>query len=410
MAIPRTRPGQNPAILSYGFRPFFLLGAIYSGAAILFWLPLLHGTAETVSLFAPVDWHVHEMLFGYVAAIITAFLLTAIPNWTGRLPVQGAPLLVLVLLWLIGRFAVSFSASIGWIAAMAADGVFLLAVSVAAAIEIVAGRNWRNLKVLVPVTLLFAANLVFHAEAHFNGASDIGRRLALGAIIVLIMIIGGRIIPSFTHNWLVRMNPGRLPVPFARFDAVVIMLSAIALTTWIAWPERADVGAGLIAAACLNAARLARWAGDRTWRNPLVLVLHVSFAFLPIGLCLTGLAAMFPSVPPAAGLHAFGAGAIGAMTLSVMVRATLGHTGRELRAGIEGCVIFASVLIAATLRICAAFHPEQTALLHASAAAWCIAFLGYAVFFGGMLLRPRLQAGAEDRRHFDPWRPATRRT
>ncbi|MBN8919780.1 MAG: NnrS family protein, partial [Rhizobiales bacterium] len=147
MAIPRTQRNDGPAILSYGFRPFFLLGAAYSGASILFWLPMLYGTAATASLFAPVDWHIHEMLFGYVAAIVTGFLLTAIPNWTGRLPVQGAPLLVLVLLWLAGRIAVFFSATIGWVAAMTIDGLFLFAVVVAAAIEIVAGRNWRNLKV-----------------------------------------------------------------------------------------------------------------------------------------------------------------------------------------------------------------------------------------------------------------------
>lgn len=106
MAIPRTRPGNYPAILSYGFRPFFLLGALYAGGAILLWLPLFYGQLATLSAFAPVDWHVHEMLFGYVAALVTGFLLTAIPNWTGRLPLQGAPLLILVLLWCAGRVVV----------------------------------------------------------------------------------------------------------------------------------------------------------------------------------------------------------------------------------------------------------------------------------------------------------------
>jgi uncharacterized protein involved in response to NO len=115
MPIPRVRPGRYPAILSYGFRPFFLAGALYAGLAILFWLPLFYGRVETWSAFAPVDWHVHEMLFGYLAAVITGFLMTAIPNWTGRLPVRGLPLLALALLWLAGRFAVFFSADIGWL-------------------------------------------------------------------------------------------------------------------------------------------------------------------------------------------------------------------------------------------------------------------------------------------------------
>ncbi|MGB5799057.1 MAG: NnrS family protein, partial [Mesorhizobium sp.] len=126
MAIPRTRPGNYPAILSYGFRPFFLLGSFYAGLAILLWLPLFYGELRIDSLFAPVDWHVHELLFGYLAAVMTGFLLTAIPNWTGRLPVQGMPLLGLVLLWLAGRLAVSFSGEIGWLAAGVIDCAFLL--------------------------------------------------------------------------------------------------------------------------------------------------------------------------------------------------------------------------------------------------------------------------------------------
>src|SRR6187431_1526406 len=148
MAVPRTRPGNYPAILSYGFRPFFLLASLYGGVTILFWLPLLYGYLETSSVFTPVDWHIHEMLFGYLAAVVTGFLLTAIPNWTGRLPVLGLPLLGLTALWMAGRVAVYFSAVIGWRLAAIIDVSFLLAVAAAAGREIVAGRNWRNLKVL----------------------------------------------------------------------------------------------------------------------------------------------------------------------------------------------------------------------------------------------------------------------
>ena len=398
MAIPRTKPGNYPAILSYGFRPFFLLGALNAGIAILFWLPLFYGLLDTASLFAPVDWHIHEMLFGYIAAVVTGFLLTAIPNWTGRLPVQGMPLLVLVLLWLAGRFAVFFSSLIGWIAAAATDSAFLFAVAMAAAVEIVAGRNWRNLKVLAPVSVLFVANLLFHLEAHFNGLSDISRRLGIGAVVLLIMIIGGRIIPSFTRNWLVRRNPGRLPVPVGRYDTVVIAISAISLIAWTAFPNGVITGAALLTSALLNAVRLARWAGDRTLRDPLVLMLHLAYVFLPVGLLFAGLAAILPSVPPAAGLHAFGVGAIGCMTLAVMMRATLGHTGRELRAGVDGCSVFAAVLLAGVLRVCAVFHPAQEILLYLSAAAWSAGFLGYVALFGGMLLRSKVRVGEDEGR------------
>lgn len=395
MAVPRTRPSDLPAVLSYGFRPFFLLGALYAGLAVLFWLPLLYGHLETASVFAPVDWHVHEMVFGYVAAIVTGFLLTAIPNWTGRLPVQGLPLLGLVLLWLAGRVAVFFSAQIGWLAAAAIDCAFLLAVAGAAAVEIVAGRNWRNLKVLAPVAILLAANILFHLEVRSAGFSDTGKRLGIAATIVLITIIGGRVIPSFTRNWLVRENPGRLPVPFNRFDMAVIAGSALALGLWTFRPEDMATGAVLAVAAGLNGVRLLRWAGHRTLRDSLVLILHIAYAFVPLGMALAAAAAILPgTVTAAAGIHAFGAGAIGTMTLAIMVRATLGHTGRQLSAGGAGSFVFAAVLIAAVARIAGALGLPGDWPMHLAATVWAVAFLGYAALYGGMLLRPRLQAAA----------------
>ncbi|MER8461813.1 NnrS family protein [Mesorhizobium sp. M1396] len=393
MAIPRTRPGAYPAVLSYGFRPFFLLGSLYAGAAILLWLPLFYGRLETFSVFQPIDWHVHEMLFGYLAAVVTGFLLTAIPNWTGRLPVQGLPLLALVLLWLAGRFAVFLSVETGWLVGAAIDCAFLLAVATAAATEIIAGRNWRNLKVLLPVAVLLAANVMFHAEAHYGGVSDISRRLGLAAAVVLIMIIGGRIVPSFTRNWLARENPGRLPAPFSRFDVVTIALSGTALMAWAVFPGSAWTCAMLIAGAVLNTIRITRWAGYRTLRDPLVLILHVAFAFVPLGFLLAGLAIILPeTIPPVAGIHAFGVGAVACMTLAVMTRATLGHTGRELRASIGICTIFVVIVLAAVFRLCAAFAPGEAMLLHISAALWVAAFLGFAILFGSMLVRPKLRA------------------
>jgi uncharacterized protein involved in response to NO len=390
MAIARIGPGRYPAVLSYGFRPFFLLGSLQAGLALLFWLPLLYGELVTQSRFAPIDWHVHEMLFGYLPAVMTGFLLTAIPNWTGRLPVQGLPLLGLVLLWLAGRVTVFFSEETGWMIAAAIDGAFLLAVVTVAAREIIAGKNGRNLKVLAPVTMLFAANLLFHWEASQYGITDVSRRFGLGTVIVLIMVIGGRIIPSFTHNWLMRENPGRLPVSSNRFDAVVILTSAVTLAAWTFVPECAEAGVLLILSAGLNAARLLRWAGYRTWRDPLVLILHVAYAFVPLGFLLSGLAALMPDlVPPAAGIHAFGSGAIGAMTLAVMTRATLGHTGQVSKAGPATCVIFAAVIIAALLRLAAACHPSLAGLMPFSGMAWAVAFLGFTVFFGPLLFKPR---------------------
>ena len=392
MAIPRTIPDGLPAILSYGFRPFFLFGAVYGALTVLLWVPMLTGHLESASLFSPVDWHAHEMLFGFLPAIVTGFLLTAIPNWTGRLPVQGYPLLGLVALWLAGRVAVWCSGAIGWQAALALDCAFLAAVAIAAGVEIVAGRNWRNLKVLAPVLVLFAANVLFHVEAHAFGVTEISRRLALSAALVLIMIIGGRIIPSFTRNWLARENPGRLPVPFGRFDGVAIVVSALALGLWTFLPEGPATGLALAVAGGLNLARLARWAGDRALRDGLVAVLHVAYAFIPLGFLASAAAAFRPDLVPAvAGIHVFGVGAIGAMTLAVMTRATLGHTGRELRADAATALIYGAILLSTLARFAAALAPAEMAILHLSALLWVGAFLGFALRYGPMVLRPRLK-------------------
>ncbi|MES0126953.1 NnrS family protein [Mesorhizobium sp. C420B] len=389
MGIPRPRAYTGPAFLSYGFRPFFFLGSLYAALSILLWLPMYAGELDAHSAFVAVDRHIHEMLFGYLPAIVTGFLLTAIPNWTGRLPVQGLPLLALVVLWLAGRAAVFFSADIGWEAAAVIDGSFLLTVAAAAAREIIAGRNWRNLKVLLPLAVLACANGVFHIEAHLQGTSDISRRLGMAAAIVLISLIGGRIIPSFTRNWLVRENPGKLPAPFGRFDIISIAISAIALGAWTFAPDNRASGMLMAVAAICQAWRLSRWAGERTVRDPLVLILHLAYAFVPVGLAFVSASIFVPAiVPAAAGLHALGAGAVGAMTLAVMTRATLGHTGRELKAGKGTSFIFVAVLLAGSLRILAAFVPSD-AVIDMAGAAWMAAFAGFLLIHGTALTTPK---------------------
>lgn len=395
MAIPRLKTYSGPAILSYGFRPFFLFGALWSALSILLWLPQLNGWLALATAFAPVDWHVHEMLFGFLPAIVTGFLFTAVPNWTGRMPIQGLPLLALVLLWLAGRAAVTFSGVIGWLPAMLIDVAFLLAVAVAIGIEIVAGSNWRNLKTLVPVLVLALANAGFHLEAQYAGLSDYARRAAILAILTLIMLIGGRIIPSFTRNWLARENPGRLPAPFDRFDAGAMLLAVAALLSWTIAPTSL-AAAGLMAlAAIAHVARLARWVGYRAFRDPLVAVLHLAYLFVPVGFVLAALAAVVPDlVPPAAPMHAFGAGAIGTMTLSVMVRASLGHTGQRLVAGAGACAIFAAIFLAAALRVVAAISPDGPVwLIETSGLLWLLAFGGFAALFAPALIAPRKSHG-----------------
>lgn len=389
MANSAPRHYHGPAILSYGFRPFFLFGALYAGFAILVWLPMLWGKVSLPTAFSPVDWHIHEMLFGFMAAATTGFLLTAVPNWTGRLPVHGQPLGLLAVLWFAGRLAVLCSAIIGPVPAAVVDCAFLLAVVLVIGKEIVAGRNWRNLKVLVPVLTLFCANLLFHVEAMMIGTTDMARRLSIAASIALIMIIGGRIIPSFTRNWLARENPGRMPESFNRFDAASMFLAVVSLIVWTALPAWWATGVLMLAAALAQGVRLARWAGERTLREPLVLVLHVSYLFIPLGLALAGLSILLPdAVPAAAGLHALGAGAVGTMIMSVMMRASLGHTGHPLRMDGPSRLLFVLLLLAVACRICATFDVQHSELLIlGSGLAWALGFIGFGLLYGRILVR-----------------------
>lgn len=388
--IPRLRPYGGPALLSYGFRPFFLFGSLYAGLAILAWLPLHLGELSLPTHFAPRDWHVHEMLYGFLPAVVAGFLLTAIPNWTGRLPLQGRPLLMLLLVWVLGRVAVNLSGWIGWLSAAVLDGAFLIVLAAVTAREIVAGQNWRNLKVLIVLCALFAGNLVFHVEVGLQGTADYGTRLGVAAGIVLIMLIGGRIVPSFTRNWLVRENPGRLPSPFGELDKWSLILSGAALLLWIARPEGPVTATALVAAGLAQAVRLARWAGDRAWRDRLVLILHIAYAFVPLGFMLVGLAGL-GLIPASAGVHAWTGGAVGAMTLAVMSRASLGHTGRPLAGSAALQALYGLVVLSALTRIVLALAPDWTQLLlPAAGLGWAAAFLGFALAYWPVLTRARI--------------------
>jgi uncharacterized protein involved in response to NO len=385
-ALQRRRDYAGPALFAYGFRPFFLAAGMWAAFGILLWLPAYLGAFTLPTHFGPLDWHIHEMLYGYVAASVAGFLLTAIPNWTGRLPVNGSPLAALAALWLAGRFALLVSAAIGGVAAAAIDVSFLVVLALVAAREIVAGKNWRNLRVLIVLGALIAGNVLFHAEVLLKGSADYGVRIAIASMLLLISLIGGRIVPSFTGNWIKRENPGRMPVPFNRFDGIAMAISALALLAWIGMPAQPITGAVLLVAGVLQIVRLARWAGDRTVADRLVLVLHAAYAFVPLGFLLVGASVFSDAVPLSAGLHAWTAGAIGMMTLAVMTRATLGHTGRPLQASVITQAIYASVFVGAVLRIVAGCT-GSIVLLEAGGALWMLGFAGFALAYAPLLVR-----------------------
>lgn len=386
--IPRLRDEGGHPLWSYGFRPFFLFGSLFAAAAMLAWLPAYYGAVTIPTAMAPRDWHAHEMIFGFLPAVVTGFLLTAIPNWTGRLPLQGKPLMVLCLVWAAGRVAISTSSWTSLLFAALVDVSFLALVAAAATREVVAGRNWRNLRVVAVVGLLLAGNATFHAEAILNGSADVGIRMGIAASVLLITLVGGRVVPSFTRNWLARERPGRLPAPFGRLDAVAIGATALALALWIAVPATALTGAALASAGVLQTVRLGRWAGHRTLPDRLVVVLHLAYAFIPLGCMLTA-AASFGKLSPSAGIHAWTVGAVGLMVLAIMSRASLGHTGRPLVASRSVQAVYLLLLAAAILRICAVVHPSAPSLLLFAWLAWTSAFALFSASYWRVFTQPR---------------------
>jgi uncharacterized protein involved in response to NO len=385
--IPR-RPAAGPALLRAGFRPFFLGGAAWAAVAVGIWLAILEGAIPAPEGLDPVAWHSHELLFGYAAATVAGFLLTAIPNWTGRLPLQGRALAALAGVWLAGRIAMLATGTIGPAGAAAVDLAFLALLLAAVAREIAAGRNWRNAPMVGALALLLAANALMHA-----GQAALGQRLGIAVLACLIALVGGRIVPSFTRNWLVKRGEADLPAAFDALDRAALAVTAAGLAVWIAELRGPWAGALLVLAGGATAFRLGRWRGERTFAEPLVTVLHLGHVWLAAGLMLLGASEFADAIPPTAGIHALAAGAVGTMTLAVMSRATLGHTGRALTAGKGTVAIYALVQLAAIARVAAALAAAwQKPLWLAAGAAWIGAFALFVAIYGPMLVAPHAAA------------------
>lgn len=384
----RYRSYEGIPLFSMGFRPFFLAAGIWATLAVPLWMAGYFGWLPQITR----DWHVHEMLFGYLSSVIAGFLLTAIPNWTGRLPVAGSSLFVLFALWCVGRLAMI--AAPESVPGAILDSMFLIALAGVIAREIIAGKNIRNLPVCVIVGLLALANILTHLRfVDVRLAAD-GERAALALVAVLLALIGGRITPSFTRNWLAKQKSTSLPAPTGRFDTLTLAITGLALIGWIVVPDFIPTGAVLVIAGALNASRLSRWRGRLTVSEPLLVVLHVGYAWLALALTLLGAHVMAPDiVPSAAGVHALTAGAFGVMTLAVMTRATRGHTGEPLTADRITVWLYVLVNAGALLRVAAPFWPAFYApLLIVAAALWSGAFALFVFRYAPLLLRPRRTA------------------
>jgi uncharacterized protein involved in response to NO len=381
------RAWTGPALFSFGFRPFFLFGAVWAIMSMLLWSAALSGMIDLPTRFDRGSWHAHEFLFGYLGAVLAGFLLTAVPNWTGRLPMVGWRLAALSALWLAGRFAVLFSTALPAAVAPAIDLAFPVVLGALILREIVAGKNWRNLIVLALLAVFTLANGLFHIQAlkGDHAAQGVGLRLGLATVIMMIAVIGGRIIPSFTRNWLARSdNPARPAPPMQRFDQLVLLFSIAVLALWVVLPFEKLTGAALIIMGGLHLARLLRWQGHHTLGEPLVWILHAAYAFIPLGAFALGIEQVSGKSGTAGAQHLWMAGAIGGMTLAVMTRATLGHTGHELTADRATVGIYICLFGAVIARLFTSVWFEMS---YIAGALWLAAFSGFAVAYGPALLR-----------------------
>lgn len=407
----RAARGQSP-FLSGGFRPFFLGAGVWACLAVPLWIAVLSGVLALPETIDPLAWHRHELVFGYGGAVVAGFVFTAVPNWTGRLPLAGAPLAAFALLWLAGRvLLLTGTPPQPWIAA-GVDAAFLILLDLFVIREVVPARNWRNLPICVLIGVLALANGLSHLEMSGIVADQgLGWRGGVAVLVGLISLIGGRIVPSFTTNWLLKQGDSQPARPFDRYDRLVLAATMAALACWafdiagaasgglagaaLTGPTLASMMvAGLFVAVGLaHLARLARWRGWRTGGEALVLILHLGYAWIPAGFILLGIASLGHGDLTTAALHAWTAGAIGTMTLAVMTRASLGHSGRALTAGRAVRASYALVLVAAALRVAAPLLPlPYLTALQISAAAWSLGFGLFVVTYAPIFLRPR--AGA----------------
>ena len=392
LALRKARMAASPPILRGGFRPFFLAGAAWAAIALALWLAALLAGLELPSALDALAWHRHEMLFGFVGATVAGFLLTAIPNWTGRLPIAGPPLAALVALWLAARLAVLGSGAVGLGLAAALDVGFYAVMAFVGAREILAAKN-RNLPLVAMVLLFGAADAVDYAGmAGWIADPEAGFRAGVALVTVMISVIGGRIIPSFTRNWLVKQGRKQgLPGQPGGLDLAVIAATALALLAWVVMPNAGLTGMALALAGLLQLLRLARWSGWRTLRDPLVLVLHLGYLWVPVGLALLGISILETVVPRTAAVHALTAGAMGTMILAVTSRATLGHTGRELRANALTIAAYGLATIGALIRVLSPLGLLDYRLgLGLAGLAWGGAFVVFLVAYAPILFAPRL--------------------
>ncbi|HEY3145474.1 MAG TPA: NnrS family protein, partial [Dongiaceae bacterium] len=322
------RPPARWPVLALGFRPFFLLAALFAAAAAPVWILIYEGILDPVSYLPPTIWHAHEMIFGFAIAVVSGFLLTASTHWTGWQTASGWKLGLLAGLWIAGRVAMGDGAHLPAWLVVTVDVAFLPIVAVGLAIPILRAGNRRNIAFPVILVVLGGTNLAIHLGALgvIDWDPSRGLRFAIDLILLMIGVLGGRVIPSFTKNALphARVNP----CPKASVLAL-LSLAALAISD-AAIGNPTVTGTLALLAGVVNGLRMRGWGTFSTMRHPILWILHVGYGWMAVGLILRGLADLSGFIPIDAGVHALTLGTIGSMILGMMSRVALGHTGRVI--------------------------------------------------------------------------------
>ncbi len=382
---------QGLALFAYGFRPFFLLCGVQAVLALALWLAVLGGAFDYAGPWDGARWHMHEMLFGFAGAAIGGFLLTAVPSWTGGRGYAGRPLVGLVGLWLAGRLALNPWAPLPPVPAAIVDVAFFPALALTLLPSLLRSANRRNYPFLGLLALLAVGNLLCHLDAAGWGTWDAGILLVVDTVLLMVVMVGGRIVPSFTSSAMKRAGtPVEItPRPWLERAALTSLL-AMLVTDQMA-PGGIAPGAAAGIAAALAAARLAGWKGWRTLSQPILAVLHLGYAWVPVGLSLKALWLLGGFHFAAAWLHAVTLGAFGTMILAVMSRAALGHTGREVVAApaTEAAYLLLAVAVLARVAVPALPNGLYGPALVVAGLGWVGAFALFTWIYAPILAQAR---------------------
>ncbi|HXZ96779.1 MAG TPA: NnrS family protein [Burkholderiales bacterium] len=377
---------QAFALWNLGFRPFYLLAALFAALSIAFWVAQFAGWLGPGVYFSNPLWHAHEMIFGYAFAVIVGFLFTAIRTWTGRPTSSGIKLAGIAALWAAGRVLVLTP----WpMLAAAADTAFALAAAAGMAVPLIAGRIRRNYFLIALLLALGAANLAFHLAMAQLIELPVQRGLQLGLnlILFLMVVMGGRVIPMFSANAVLGTKIMRFPwLERIALGSVLALLVADFLNL-----QPMIIAAVAAIAAAAHAVRLATWKPWLVIGRPILWILHASYAWIAVYLALHALAAL-GVIPSSPATHALTVGAIGGLTIGMMTRTARGHTGRPLQASMIEAASYALVQLAAVVRVFVPIFAPQLylAAIILSGILWSIAFLMFSVMFWPILSRPRI--------------------